>query len=118
MAFFEWITANWELICVFFGIIVNAVCVVYNLIEAFCSEEGSAKAWIALLEAAREYEIEAERFSTYSGAEKLQYVLTRLRALAAEFDHPFDEEKLVEQIRADIAFSKAVNAGESDGQDS
>ena len=110
MAFFESITKNWELICVFFGIVVNAVCVVYNLIGVCRSGEGGAEVWLTLLSAAREYEIEAERLSAYSAAEKLQYVLSRLRALCAEFDYPFEEEKLVEQIRADIAFSKAVNA--------
>ena len=67
-----------------------------------------------MLEAAREYEMEAERFVGYTSAEKLNYVLSRLRTLAAELGCPFREEEMVAQIEADIAYSKGVNARESD----
>lgn len=110
-----WLSQNWELICICFGILVNAAGVAYNIYK-LCrgSHAKSAACWLKILEAAREYEIEAEQFQGYTAAEKLQYVLTRLHILSAELGVPFDEARLSTQIEADIAFSKEVNAQKSE----
>jgi hypothetical protein len=110
-----WLNQNWELICICFGILVNAVGVAYNIYK-LCrgTHAKSAARWLTILEATRQYEIEAEQFQDYTAAEKLQYVLSRLRTLTAELGIPFDEARLTAQIEADIAFSKEVNATKSE----
>ncbi|MBO5354471.1 MAG: hypothetical protein J6B09_00210 [Clostridia bacterium] len=110
-----WLNQNWELICICFGILVNAVGVAYNIYK-LCrgTHAKGAACWLKILEAARVYEIEAEQFQDYTAAEKLQYVLSRLRLLTAELGIPFDEARLSAQIEADIAFSKEVNATKSE----
>lgn len=111
----EWLNENWELICICFGLLVNLVGLIYNIRKYIrAGHAQSAADWLAILEAAREYEMEAERFPEYSAAEKLQYVLSRLRVFTAELGCSFDEERLTDRIRADIAFSKAVNAPKSE----
>lgn len=109
-----WIEQNWEMICICFGILVNLAGLAYNIFK-FCraGHAKNAANWIAVLEAARNFEQEAEGFADYSAAEKLQYVLSRLRVFTAELGYAFDEERLIAQIEADIAFSKAVNADKS-----
>ena len=110
-----WLNQNWELICICFGILVNAAGVAYNIYKLCRSGHAkSATRWLTILEAARQYEVEAEQFQDYTAAEKLQYVLSRLRTLTAELRIPFDEVRLTAQIEADIAFSKAVNATKSE----
>ena len=110
----QWIGQNWELICICFGIAVNALGLGYNVYKFWRSGTlHTAQKWLLVLEAAREYELEAERYTGYSAAEKLQYVLSRLRIFTSEMGVTYDEEKLTEQIRADIAFSKEVNATKS-----
>ena len=110
-----WLNENWELICICFGILVNAAGVAYNVYKLCRNGHAkSAAAWLTILEAARQYEIEAEQFQDYTAAEKLQYVLSRLRILTAELGVPFDEARLSAQIEADVAFSKEVNAKKSE----
>ena len=110
-----WIEDNWEMICICFGIFVNLLGLGYNVFKIWRSGHVKSVAdWLAVMEAAREFEQEAETFSCYSAAEKLQYVLSRLRVFTAEIGCEFDEERLIAQIEADIAFSKAVNADKSD----
>lgn len=111
MQFLKWLTVNWELIFICFGILVNLAGVVYNICKFYrTGHNKSAAMWLCVLEAAREYEKEAEAFLHYTAAEKLQYVLSRLRVFTAELGIAFDEETLTEQINRDIAFSKVVNA--------
>ena len=115
MAFLQWIRANWDLILVVFGVAVNALGVVYNVCKLYhTGKTKSAVSWLKILEAARQYEIEAERFTEYSSEEKLQYVLSRLRVFTAELGCAFDEAALIAGIEADIAFSKEVNADKSE----
>ena len=115
MAFVQWIRDNWDLILVLFGVAVNALGLVYNVCRLCRTGKAkNAANWIKLLEAARQYEIEAERFTEYSSEEKLQYVLSRLRIFTAELGCTFDEAALKAEIESDIAFSKAVNADKSD----
>ncbi|MBQ9099509.1 MAG: hypothetical protein IJY50_08810 [Clostridia bacterium] len=106
-----WLNRNWELICICLGVLVNALGLVYNICRSFrAGRTKSAEDWLAILEAAREYECEAERLVHYDAAEKLQYVLSRLRLFVAERGCSFDESAMIEQIEADIAFSKQVNS--------
>lgn len=114
MEFFKWISGNWELIFICFGILVNLAGVAYNLLKFYrAGKSKSAAAWLCVLEAAREYEMEAEKFTNYTAAEKLQYVLSRLRVFTTELGYSFDEAELTQQIEADIAFTKEVNAHKS-----
>lgn len=115
MGLLLWLEQSWEAICIFFGILVNLAGLAYNVYK-FCRTRHARHVadWLAVLEAAREFEKEAEAFADYSAMEKLQYVLSRLRAFTAELGSDFDEERLTAQIEADIAFSKAVNARKSE----
>lgn len=115
MSFFEWIGANWELVGICFGILVNALGLAYNVYKLCRS--GKVKALqqaVMLAEAAREYEEEAEQFEGYSAAEKLHYVLSRLQTMSAELGYQYDEERMIRMIESDIAFSKRVNAKDGD----
>ena len=115
MTIFTWITANWELLCILLGVLVNAGALAYNVYKMCRSGKlRDAQNWLELLDAARRFEVEAEAFGEYSSAEKLHYVLSRLRNYAAELGCSFDEERLTARIREDIAFSKAVNADKSE----
>ena len=108
---FEWISQNWELAGVCFGILVNAAALAYNVYKFFCTGKLKRVQNIAaLFEAAREYELQAEQFAEYSSAEKLNYVLSRLRVLSTELGCEFNEEELVARIESDIAYSKGINA--------
>lgn len=111
MKVIEWIWENWELIGICFGILVNAMGLIYNIYK-MCAN-GKLKALqhaVTLAEAARAYELEAEAFEGYNSAEKLNYVLSRLRVLAAELGCTYNETELVRMIEDDISFSKGVNA--------
>ncbi|MBQ3483859.1 MAG: hypothetical protein IJA78_06795 [Clostridia bacterium] len=115
MNFLTWITENWELVCILLGVLVNAAALVYNIYKLCRSGKlRASQNWLELLEAARRFEVEAEGFAEYSSAEKLHYVLSRLRNYAAELGCAYDEERLIEQINNDIAFTKAVNADKSE----
>ncbi len=115
MNFFEWIGANWELVGICFGILVNAAGLAYNVYKLCRSGKLKALQQAAILaEAAREYEQEAERFDSYSSAEKLHYVLSRLQTLSAELGCAYDEEKMIRMVESDIVFSKRVNAKNED----
>ncbi len=115
MRILEWIVANREMTAIVFGILVNALGLAYNIYKI--ARSGRAKNlynWLRILEAARQYEAEAEASAGYTAAEKLNYVLARLRAYAAELGYPYNAEKFTAQVEADIAFSKEVNAGKSE----
>lgn len=115
MNFFEWLGGNWELVCILFGIFVNALGLAYNVVKYLRSGGfRRAEQRLAILEAARQYECEAEAMENYTGAEKLQYVLSRLRSFTAEMNVAFDEGELTSLVEADIAFSKRVNADKSE----
>ena len=115
MRVFDFIVGNWELVGIIFGILVNAAALIYNVYK-FCriGRVHALENMQVMLEAAREYEVEAERFEGYTSAEKLNYVLSRLRTLAAELGCPFREEEMTRRIEADIAYSKSVNSPPSD----
>lgn len=111
MKIFELIFSNWEVVCILCGIVINLVALVYNFWR-FCRSDKAqnATAWLEILNAARKLEEEAEGISGYNAAQKLEYVLTQLREFSEERGFAFDEKAVTEQVNADIAFTKAVNA--------
>jgi hypothetical protein len=113
--FFVWLGQNREAICIAFGVLVNAIGLGYNVYRFCRSGQGRrAQDWLAVLDAARELELEAEACPAFTAAEKLQYVLSGLNAFMAERGCRFDEESLIARVEADIAFSKQVNACKSE----
>lgn len=58
--------------------------------------------------------VQAETFTHYSGEEKKQYVLTRVRQFAIENGLRFDETAVSEEIDELVATTKSVNAREKD----
>lgn len=58
--------------------------------------------------------VQAEKFTHYSGEEKKQYVLTRVRQFAMENNLRFDETAVSEEIDELVATTKRVNAREKD----
>ena len=58
--------------------------------------------------------IRAEKFTHYSGEEKKQYVLTRVRQFAMENNLPFDEIAISREIDELVTTTKRVNAREKD----
>ncbi len=58
--------------------------------------------------------VQAEKFTHYSGEEKKQYVLTRVRQFAMENNLRFDETAVSEEIDEIVATTKRVNAREKD----
>ena len=62
----------------------------------------------------KDFIVEAEQFVNYSGAEKKQYVMTRVNQLAIENKWKFDEEVVSEKIEEMITISKRVNQREQD----
>ena len=111
MKVFDFIACNWELAGILFGILVNAAALAYNVYK-FCrnGRVRTLENMQVMLEAAREYEVEAERFEGYTSAEKLNYVLSRLRTLAAELGCAFEEERLIALITEDIDFGNVIGA--------
>lgn len=111
----EWIIANREIAAIVLGILVNAAGLIYNIVKL--ARSGGAKDlrnWLRIIEAARQYEVEAESLTGCTAPEKLDYVLTRLRVYAEKLGYPYDEEKFTAQVEADIAFSREVNAEKSE----
>ena len=110
MFVFEWIMAHLDLVLLTLTMLLNLSMLGSWVLRAWQSGRTEALSkWLQMLEAAREFEAEAEGFVHYTAAEKLNYVLSRLRTLSAELNLPFEEEKLTEAVEKDIAFSKVVN---------
>ena len=109
MRVFEQIILNWELICVALAVLVNTVAAFYNLIRLCRSGKMTdAETWLALIEAARIYEKEAEILGGDAG-EKLEYVLANLHRFTDKLGCYYDRDRLIELIEGDIAFAKAIN---------
>ena len=111
----RWIQENRELLYVCFGLLLNLVGVIYHVWRS-CRVGGMSQPedWLAILEAARQFEQEAELLFEGSTAEKLQYVLSKLRAFTAERGLPFEEARLTKQIEADM--TRERDQGKSERQ--
>ena len=107
----HWLLAHRELVAFVGVILLNLVALGYNLV-CMC-RNGKAKElknWIELARAARQYELEAQGLVGTDGAERLNYVLARLRALTAELGCAFEEERLIALITEDIDFGNVIGA--------
>ena len=115
MIVLDWFCENWELICIFFGVAVNAFGLVYNVIRYIRAgglQHADALRELAL--AARKYECEAEAAGGLSGAEKLEYVLSRMREHSELLGYRYDREMLSEMVEKDIDFANEMNAIKSE----
>ena len=108
-SFFSWIGTNWGVLCVFFGILINAAGLVYN-VTRFVRAGGlrRAEGWQELLAAVRKYECEAEAMEGLDGAGKLEYVLSGLREYTALLGYEYDREMLEDVVEKDIAFANEL----------
>ena len=106
----EWLGENWELLCIFFGVAVNALGLLYN-VWRYVRAGGlrNTDIWQELLAAARKYECEAEAAGGLSGAEKLEYVLSRMREHTELLGYRYDREELAAMVEKDIAFANTLN---------
>ncbi len=111
----EWLGENWELICICFGILINAAGLAYN-VTRYVRAGGlrRAEGWQELLAAARKYECEAEGVAGLDGAAKLEYVLSRLREYTALLGFEYDREALTELVEKDVGFANELNAIKSE----
>ena len=101
----NWLSQNWGLICICFGILINAAGLAYN-VTRYVRAGGlrRAEGWQELLAAVHKYECEAEGMEGMDGAAKLEYVLSRLREYTALLGFEYDREMLVDVVEKDIAF--------------
>ena len=115
MIVFDWVMTHLDLVILALTVLLNLALLVSWVLRIWRGDRATAlQKWLKMLEAAREFEMEAEGFSHYSAAEKLNYVLSRLRTLAVQLEIPFEEGRLVAAVEKDIAFSKVVNVEESE----
>ena len=115
MIVFDWVMTHLDLVILALTVLLNLALLASWVLRIWRGDRATAlQKWLNMLEAAREFEMEAEGFSHYSAAEKLNYVLSRLRTLAVQLEIPFEEGRLVAAVEKDIAFSKVVNVEESE----
>ena len=113
----EWLGENWEFICICFGILINALGVVYNVYR-YVRAGGlrRAEGWQELLDASRKYACEAEGIAGLNGGQKLEYVLTKLREYTDLMGFDFDAELLQELVEGDVRFANELNAAKSEAK--
>lgn len=106
---------NWELICICFGLLVNALGLVYNVVR-YVRAGGLRRAgdWQEMLIALRRYECEAEGIEGLDGAAKLEYVLTKMREHTDALGETYDREMLMSAVKRDIGFANEINAIKSE----
>ena len=113
----ECLSENWELICICFGILINALGVGYNVYR-YVRAGGlrRAEGWQELLDASRRYACEAERIAGLNGAQKLEYVLARLREYTDLMGFDYDTELLTGVVEGEIRFANELNAVKSEAK--
>ena len=104
------IEENWELVCICFGIFVNLLGLVYNVIR-YVRAGGLRRAgdWQELLCVLRKYECEAEGTQGLDGAAKLEYVLGKMREYTDAIGEAYDRDVLTALVTKDIAFANEMN---------
>ena len=109
------IRENWELVCICFGLFVNALGLLYNVIR-YVRAGGLRRAgdWQELLVVLRKYECEAEGAAGLDGAAKLEYVLGKMREYTEALGEEYDRETLVAMVSKDVAFANEMNAIKSE----
>ena len=115
MFFLQWLTENRELLFICLGIVINAAALLYNVVKYLRARGGkNAKVLLAIRDAARRFECEAENAGALTGAEKLAYVLEKLREFTDRMGYAYQETQLIAMVEEDIAFSREVNADKSE----
>ena len=115
MLFLQWLTQNRELMFICIGVLINAVGLLYNVMKYLrAGGVKSSKMLLAMRDAARRFECEAENEQGLTGAQKLAFVLEKLRQLSEKMKYPYDEKQMIAMIEEDIAFSREVNATKSE----
>lgn len=111
----RWISENWELICICFGLFVNLLGLLYNIIR-YVRAGGLRRAgeWQELQSVLRRYECEAEGMEGLDGVEKLEYVLCKMREYSETLGLGFDREMLNGMVEKDIGFVNEMNAIKSE----
>lgn len=109
------IEENWELICIYFGLFVNALGLLYNVLR-YVRAGGLRHAgeWQELLCVLRKYECEAEGIAGLDGAAKLEYVLEKMREHTEALGEEYDREMLTAAVAKDVAFANELNAIKSE----
>ena len=109
------IEENWELVCIYFGLFVNAIGLLYNVIR-YVRAGGLRHAgeWQELLGVLHKYECEAEGTQGLDGTAKLEYVLGKMREYTEALGEEYDREMLTAAISKDIAFANEMNAIKSE----
>ena len=104
-----WLTDNWELICICFGLFVNAFGLLYNVIR-YVRAGGLRRVgeWQEMLDVLHGYECEAEGISGLDGAGKLEYVLAKMREYTEAMGQKYDREALSTAVAKDIAFANEM----------
>ncbi len=106
---------NWELICICFGLFVNALGLLYNVIR-YVRAGGLRRAgeWQEMLATLRRYECEAEGINGLDGVGKLEYVLGKMREYSDTMGQAYDREMLTAVVAKDIGFANELNAIKSE----
>ena len=102
---------NWELICICFGLFVNALGLLYNIFR-YVRAGGLRRAgdWQELLAVLRRFECEAEGIVGLDGVGKLEYVLSKMHEYTQSMGLTFEREALDAVITKDISFVNEMNA--------
>ena len=111
----DMIGENWELICIGFGLLVNAVGLLYNVIRFF--RRGGLRRvseWQELLNVLHGYECEAEGIVGLDGVGKLEYVLSKMREYTEIAGLLYDREMLEEAVARDIGFANELSSIKSE----
>ena len=109
------LSETWELICICFGLFVNAVGLLYNVIR--CVRAGGlhrVAEWEEMLAVLRRYECEAERLGILDGEGKLEYVLAKMRDYTEALGEKYEREAFAQAVEKDIAFANEMNAIKSE----
>lgn len=95
------------------GILIVVVSFLIPLVKNAKAKK-ALKTTLDIATAIRPYVIEAEKFVNYTGAEKLNYVMTKANQYAIENGLKFDAEATKKEIEELIELTKQVNKREKD----
>ena len=107
----ELIGGSWELICICFGLFVNALGLLYNVFR-YVRAGGLRRVgdWQEMLAVLRRFECEAEGIVGLDGAGKLEYVLSKMREYSESLGQSFDRDLLDTMVTKDVSFANEMNA--------
>ena len=95
------------------SLFIACVLFIVKIIRGYITKKKLKNSYVLLDAVAPLMEI-AEQFTHYSGEEKKEYVMTRVKQFALENKIKFDSEAVNEKIEELIGLSKKVNGVKSD----